>query len=63
MLARGVSITELSEYLGHSDEGFTLRTYTHFLPDSEGRARIAAIEAFRAIFQPSGGGERRGESA
>jgi integrase len=32
MLAGGVSIKELAEYLGHSDPGFTLRVYAHMLP-------------------------------
>ncbi|GGS54496.1 hypothetical protein GCM10010238_49870 [Streptomyces griseoviridis] len=33
-LDAGESIKALSEYLGHSDPGFTLRTYTHLLPSS-----------------------------
>jgi integrase len=28
LLAQGVSIKELADYLGHTDPGFTLRTYT-----------------------------------
>jgi hypothetical protein len=36
----------LSEYLGHSDPGFTLRTYTHLLPSSETRTRKAIDDAF-----------------
>ena len=32
MLAGGVSIKELAEYLGHSDPAFTLRVYAHMLP-------------------------------
>ena len=43
LLAEGVSIRELAEYLGHSDPGFTLRTYIHMLPDSHERA-IKAID-------------------
>lgn len=39
MLAGGVSIKELAEYLGHHDPGFTLRIYAHMLPDSHDRAR------------------------
>ncbi len=35
LLDAGESIKALSEYLGHSDPGFTLRTYTHLLPTSE----------------------------
>jgi integrase len=31
MLAGGVSIKELAEYLGHSDPAFTLRVYAHML--------------------------------
>jgi integrase len=41
MLADGVSIKELSEYLGHSDPAFTLRVYAHMLTTSHDRARAA----------------------
>jgi integrase len=41
MLADGVSIKELSIYLGHGDPAFTLRVYAHMLPDSQDRARQA----------------------
>lgn len=41
MLADGVSIKELAEYLGHRDPAFTLRIYAHMLPDSHERARQA----------------------
>lgn len=46
LLARAVSIAELAEYLGHTDPGFTLRTYTHLVPSSHQRAR----EAVDAVF-------------
>ncbi len=39
MLAGGVSVKELAEYLGHSDPAFTLRVYAHMLPCSHDRAR------------------------
>lgn len=39
LLHAGESIKALSEYLGHHDPGFTLRTYTHLMPDSEARTR------------------------
>ncbi|MFF0229055.1 hypothetical protein [Micromonospora sp. NPDC005254] len=32
--------------LGHADPGFTLRTYTHLLPSSEDRTRLAIDKAF-----------------
>jgi hypothetical protein len=35
----GESIKALSEYLGHADPGFTLRTYTHLMPTSHERTR------------------------
>ncbi|MER5336844.1 hypothetical protein [Micromonospora sp. NPDC002717] len=35
------SVKALSEYLGHADPGFTLRTYTHLMPTSEDRTRRA----------------------
>lgn len=43
LLADGVSIKELAEYLGHADPGFTLRVYAHMLPGSHDRA-IKAID-------------------
>lgn len=46
LLARGVSIKELAEYLGHSDAGFTLRTYTHLVSSSHERARQAIDAMF-----------------
>lgn len=49
MLAGGVSIKELAEYLGHHDAGFTLRLYAHLLPDSHERARRVIDEK---LFRP-----------
>ena len=46
MLAGGVSIKELAEYLGHSDPGFTLRVYAHMLPCSHDRARAVINQRF-----------------
>jgi integrase len=40
-LEAGTSIRALAAYLGHHDPGFTLRTYTHLMPESEDRARAA----------------------
>ncbi|GAA3120363.1 hypothetical protein GCM10010466_09110 [Planomonospora alba] len=39
MLAGGVSVRELAEYLGHKDPAFTLRVYAHLQPGSHDRAR------------------------
>jgi integrase len=44
-LEAGTSIRALAEYLGHHDPGFTLRTYTHLMPASEDRARVAIDDA------------------
>ena len=41
LLDAGESIKALSEYLGHADPGFTLRTYTHLMPSSDERTRRA----------------------
>ncbi len=41
MLAGGVSVKELAEYLGHADPAFTLRVYAHMMPGSHERARKA----------------------
>lgn len=40
-LEHGVSIRAVAEYLGHSDPGFTLRIYTHLMPKTDERARLA----------------------
>ncbi|MDJ1641118.1 tyrosine-type recombinase/integrase [Streptomyces pakalii] len=52
LLDAGENIKALSTYLGHTDPGFTLRTYTHLLPSSEGRARVAMDKVY--LGRPSG---------
>jgi len=46
LLDAGETIKVLAEYLGHSDPGFTLRTYTHLIPSIEARTRKAIDSAF-----------------
>lgn len=46
LLDAGESIRAVSEYLGHADAGFTLRTYTHLMPTSEDRTRRAIDAVF-----------------
>ncbi|MFF6946441.1 tyrosine-type recombinase/integrase [Streptomyces lavendulae] len=46
LLDSGENIRALSQYLGHADPGFTLRTYTHLMPSSEGRTRKAVNGLF-----------------
>jgi integrase len=41
LLAAGVDVRTLAEALGHADPGFTLRVYTHLMPDSADRIRQA----------------------
>jgi integrase len=45
-LEAGTSIRALAEYLGHHDPGFTLRVYTHLMPESEDQGRAAIDTAF-----------------
>jgi len=45
-LHEGESIKALSEYLGHADPGFTLRTYTHLVEDSAERTKRAVDAVF-----------------
>ncbi|MEE1929460.1 site-specific integrase [Streptomyces sp. TRM 70351] len=47
LLDAGENVRALSQYLGHSDPGFTLRTYTHLMPSSEGRTRQAVDNLFQ----------------
>lgn len=44
MLPAGESIVSLAKWLGHSDPAFTLRAYTHFMPQAGARG-LSAIEA------------------
>jgi integrase len=46
LLDAGETITALADYLGHSDPGFTLRTYTHLMPSSKDRTRRAVDKVF-----------------
>lgn len=47
LLDAGENVKALAEYLGHSDPGFTLRTYTHLMPRSQARTRRAVDDTFR----------------
>jgi integrase len=55
LLAGGVDIRALSEYLGHHDPAITLRIYAHLMPSAEGRA-LRAIEAAFAEARDQGHG-------
>ena len=45
VLLHAGEIKALSEYLGHTEPGFTLRTYTHLMPSSGERAQRASDAA------------------
>ncbi|MEV4534770.1 hypothetical protein AB0J82_13160 [Asanoa sp. NPDC049518] len=49
LLADGVDIRTLAEYLGHGDPGFTLRTYTHLMPSAPDKARRAVDRALSGL--------------
>jgi integrase len=51
-LEHGVSIKAVADYLGHRDEAFTLRTYTHFMPSADDKARLAADAALDLRLAP-----------
>lgn len=53
LLDGGESVKAVSEYLGHSDPGFTLRTYTHLMPTSHERTRRVVDER---LYPPDGPG-------
>ena len=53
MLDAGESIKALSEYLGHADPGFTLRTYTYLMPTSAERTR-RAVDAILGLGHDEG---------
>ncbi|MFD5467264.1 hypothetical protein ACFWIQ_31235 [Kitasatospora sp. NPDC127059] len=47
-LQAGESIVALSQWLGHDDPGFTLRRYTHFMPEDGKRGR-SAVDAWLGL--------------
>jgi hypothetical protein len=49
----GVDIRTLAEYLGHSDPGFTVRTYTHLMPSAPDKARRAVDRALGGVVDGS----------
>ncbi|MFF4265816.1 tyrosine-type recombinase/integrase [Streptomyces virginiae] len=55
LLDAGENVKALSTYLGHGDPGFTLRTYTHLMPSSEGRTRKAVDGVYMASGSASDG--------
>ncbi|MBW1604498.1 site-specific integrase [Streptomyces sp. JJ66] len=55
LLDAGENVKALSRYLGHKDPGFTLRTYTHLMPSSEGRTRRAVDAMYEGIGQTPDG--------
>ncbi len=55
LLDAGENIKALSQYLGHSDPGFTLRVYTHLMPSSEIRTRKAVDGMYAAVEEAQDG--------
>ncbi|MGW8565180.1 tyrosine-type recombinase/integrase [Isoptericola sp. NPDC055881] len=49
LLDAGESIKVVAEHLGHSDPGFTLRTYTHLMPSASDRTRNAVDAALARV--------------
>jgi Phage integrase family len=58
LLDAGARIKAVSEYLGHADAGFTLRTYPHLMPSSGERTRRAVDEAFACCISGTSGSRR-----
>ncbi|GAA2279526.1 hypothetical protein GCM10010145_46350 [Streptomyces ruber] len=46
LLDAGESVKAVSQYLGHSDPGLTLREYAHLMPASQARTRKAVDRVF-----------------
>jgi len=49
MLEAGESVVSLAQWLGHSDPAFTLRTYTHFMPEAGARGLAAVDHWFEGL--------------
>jgi integrase len=61
LLAGGVDVRALSEYLGHHDPAVTLRIYAHLMPSAEARA-LRAVESALAGEDHGPGTAQEGES-
>lgn len=48
LLADGVDVRTLAEFMGHADAAITLRTYVHLMPQASDRGRLAIERAFSA---------------
>ena len=48
LLDAGENIKAVSEYMGHSDPGLTLKVYAHLMPNSRDRARKAMRSMYEA---------------
>jgi integrase len=46
LLEQGVSIKAVAEWLGHTDPAFTLATYTHLMPSSDERTKLAIATVY-----------------
>jgi integrase len=62
LLDAGESIKAVSEYLGHSDAGFTLRTYTQLMPSSDVRSRRAIDGAFACYMSATSASDDKADS-
>lgn len=47
LLSDGVDIRALAEYLGHADPGFTLKVYTHLMPNVADKMREAVDKSYQ----------------
>lgn len=45
----------MAEYLGHIDPGFTLRTHTHLMPESQDKAKRAVDTLFERLDEVADG--------
>lgn len=55
LLDAGEPVKALAASLGHTDPGFTLRTYTHLMPNSDERTRKAIDRVFSGGVNSSDG--------
>jgi integrase len=53
LLDGGESIKTVSQRLGHADPAFTLRTYTHLMPDSRSRTKTIIDASLRGAQHPT----------
>ena len=63
LFAAGKNVKQVQEWLGHSDPGFTLRTYVHLMDEGLGEATFLDVAVTADVRKVNAGSTERPETA